>query len=241
MSIFRNSFCYVIIIAVLAYSLLIFARPKDQENNSDVTFTSRTELVLIPALVTDKSGAHISGLKKEDFTVLENGVEQKIATFEEITSDAHRLSRPHNPNEFSNAFTGGSSTGRITLIVLDFINTPFVDQANARRELLKYLMQSMDQGEPIGLYTLTRSGVHMIHDFTTDPRVLAAALHKVNGDMAPMVDTQQEVENMAGSASTDGTAGIDPPAPCKPCNPTTRPPRVSTPPPCKPTSKTSRP
>jgi hypothetical protein len=43
--------------------------------------------VLIPTLVTDKSGNHVSGLKKEDFTVLENGAEQKIATFEEITSD----------------------------------------------------------------------------------------------------------------------------------------------------------
>ena len=50
--------------------------------------------MLIPTLVTDKSGNHISGLKKEDFKVLENGAEQKIATFEEITSDTHRLSRP---------------------------------------------------------------------------------------------------------------------------------------------------
>jgi hypothetical protein len=77
-------------IAALAGSIFVFAKPKD---NSDVKFTARAELVLIPTLVTDKSGNHITGLKQEDFTVLENGGEQKIATFEEISSDPQRLSR----------------------------------------------------------------------------------------------------------------------------------------------------
>ena len=210
MTIGRKLSCYVTVIAVLACSIFVLAEPKDKENNSEVKFTSRTELVLIPTLVTDKSGNHISGLKKEDFKVLENGAEQKIATFEEITSDAHRLSRPKNPNEFSNSLAGKPSANRITVIVLDFINTPFLDQTNARKELLKYLTQSVDQREPTALYTLTRSGVHVIHDFTTDPRVLVAALHKVNGDTLHMVDTQEEVEAITGTASPDGSAGVDP-------------------------------
>src|ERR1700684_2912744 len=138
-------FCYVTVMAALACSIFIFAKPKDKENNSDVKSTARTQLVLIPTLVTDKSGNHITGLKKEDFTVLENGGEQKIATFEEITSDAHRWIRPKNPNEFGNTLTGGQSARRITLIVLDFINTPFAAQAYARIDLLKYLTESVDQ------------------------------------------------------------------------------------------------
>src|ERR1019366_685677 len=128
MTIGRKLSCYVTIIAALACSNLVLAKPKDKANNSEVKFTARTALVLIPTLVTDKSGNHISGLKKEDFTVLENGAEQKIATFEEITSDAHRLSRPKSPNEFSNSLPGESSNRRITLMVLDLINTPFMDQ-----------------------------------------------------------------------------------------------------------------
>ena len=86
-------------------------------------------------------------------------------------SDTHRLSRPNNPNEFSNSLAGGASNRRITLIVLDLINTPFTDQAYARKDMLKYLTQSVDQREPTALYTLTRSGIHVVHDFTTDPRV----------------------------------------------------------------------
>ncbi|MGA2357098.1 MAG: VWA domain-containing protein, partial [Terriglobales bacterium] len=75
------------IVAALACSIYVFARPrdKDKDDKAEVKFTARSELVLIPTLVTDKSGNHITGLKKEDFTVLENGAEQKIATFEEIT------------------------------------------------------------------------------------------------------------------------------------------------------------
>ncbi len=213
MTIGRKVFRYVLI-ASLACSMSVFGKPKDKdkekENNSEVKFTARAELVLIPTLVTDKSGNHITGLKKEDFTVLENGAEQKIATFEEITSDTHRSSRPNNPNEFSNSLAGGPSSKRITLIVLDLLNTPFTDQSYARKDLLKYLTQSVDRREPTALYTLTRTGIRVVHDFTTDPRVLVAALHKVKGDASQMVHSQEDVEAMTGSASPDGSAGVDP-------------------------------
>ena len=78
----------------LAGSVVAFAGAADKDkgngNTSEVKFAAGAKLVLVPTLVTDKSGNHISGLKQEDFTVLENGAEQKIATFEEITSDPHR-------------------------------------------------------------------------------------------------------------------------------------------------------
>src|SRR5580704_3157070 len=185
-------------------------KDKDKGNASEVKFAAGAELVLVPVLVTDKSGNHITGLKQEDFTVLENGAEQKIATFEEITSDAHRIPHLQKPNEFSNSVAGGPSARRITLMVLDLLNTRFADQVYARQDLLKYLTQSVDQREPTALYTLTRSGIHVIHDFTTDPRVLVAALHKVKGDSFQMVDGEETVEAVTGSASPDGSAGVDP-------------------------------
>ena len=209
MSIGCRHSCYVVLIAALAGSIFVLAKPKDKDN-SDVKFTARAELVLIPTLVTDKSGHHITGLKQEDFTVLENGAEQKIATFEEISSEPHRWSRPKNANEFGNSLAGGASNRRITLMVLDLINTPFMAQANARQEMLKYLTQSVDQREPTALYTLTRSGMHVVHDFTTDPRVLVAALHKVKGDTFHLVDSPEDVEALTGTASPDGSAGVDP-------------------------------
>jgi len=207
MTIGRKLACYATITAALACSIFVLAKSKDKEDSSEVKFTARSELVLIPTLVTDKSGNHITGLKKEDFTVLENGAEQKVATFEEITSDAQRMTRPRNPNEFSNSLAGGSTNRRITLIVLDFINTKFADQAYARQDLLKYLTQSVDQHEPTALYTLTRNGIQVIHDFTTDPRVLVAALHKVKGDPVQMVDSDEDVDAMSGTATAAAPGG----------------------------------
>jgi VWFA-related protein len=220
----RKFSCCVKLVAALACSIVVFpnvvvpnvvsASPRDKEkakeNSAEVKFSTRSELVLIPTLVTDKSGNHIKGLTKDDFTVLENGAGQTISTFEEITSEAHRVSRPRNPNEFSNSLAGGASSKRITLIVLDLLNTPFTDQAYARKDLLKYLTQSVDQREPTALYTLTRSGIHVVHDFATDPRVLVAALHRVKGDSSQLVDSQTTVEDITGSASPDGSAGVDP-------------------------------
>jgi VWFA-related protein len=197
------------LILLAAFAICTSSLAKDKEN-SEVKFTSRTELVLIPTLVTDKSGAHITGLKKEDFTVLENGSARQIATFEEITSAPSLLSRSTHPDEFSNAVTGGGSTRRVTLIVLDLLNTSFADQAYARKELLTYLSQSVDRREPTGLYILDRAGIHVVHDFTTAPGVLVAALRKVRGDASQMVDTPEDMETMTGTATPEGSAGDSP-------------------------------
>jgi VWFA-related protein len=202
----KDSF-YFLVFVTLAWSIPVFASPQNKKDNSEVKFTVRTELVLIPTVISDKSGNHITGLKKEDFTVLENGAEQQIATFEEIRSEPRTLLRLSNPNQFSNFVADQPSTSRITLIVLDFINTPFMAQAAGRQELLKYLTQSVDAREPTALYTLTRTGLEAIHDFTTDPRVLVAALHNVKGDAYEMVDSPEEVESITGTASPDGSAG----------------------------------
>jgi VWFA-related protein len=115
--------------------------------------------------------------------------------------------RPARADEFSNYVAGQPPTSRITLIVLDLINTPFAAQAAGRQELLKYLTQSVDIREPTALYTLTRNGLQLIHDFTSDPRVLVAALHKAKGDAYQMVDSPEEVEAITGTASPDGSAG----------------------------------
>jgi VWFA-related protein len=203
-------------LAIVAGSIFLFGRSADkQEDNSEVKFTAKTELVLVPAIVTDKSGNHINGLTKEDFTVLENGAERQIAIFEEVQSKPGRLAHPADTNEFSNFVAGERSTSRITIIVLDFINTPFMAQAVGRQELLKYLTESLetrektqeDTREPTALYTLTRSGIQVVHDFTSDPQVLLAALHQVKGDAYQMVDSSEQDDATSGAASSKGSTG----------------------------------
>ena len=46
----------------------------------------KVQLVMIPALVTDRAGNHIPGLKASDFVVKDNGKIRRIRTIEEITA-----------------------------------------------------------------------------------------------------------------------------------------------------------
>jgi len=59
-----------------------------------VEFKSETVFVQVPMIVSDKSGAHVHGLGRADFTVLEDGKPQKIASFEEIEPTHSPLELP---------------------------------------------------------------------------------------------------------------------------------------------------
>jgi len=165
------------------------------------TFRSQSELVVIPAVVTDHAGAHIANLKKEDFSVQENGVDQKITVLEEVYTTTSRVNRPApQPNHFSNYLTGALTERRLTIIALDTVNTPLLDQARAKQEMLKFLQDWVSGGEPMSLVVLTRSGVKVIHDFTTDPKVLAEALKRARNR------NEQVAEEPSGEAGPEETA-----------------------------------
>ncbi len=55
--------------------------PDNQENEPAATFKVNVKLVNVFTTVTDQNGAPIGGLKKEDFKVYEDGVQQNIAVF----------------------------------------------------------------------------------------------------------------------------------------------------------------
>ncbi len=155
------------------------------------TITSATELVLIPTVINDKSGAHVSGLKKEEFVLKQDGKVQPIAIFEEVRTNATRLHRSEGEHgTFSNVEPGVSGNPRLSIIVLDFVNTPLPDQANARTALLKFLSEVAESGEPMCLLALTGGGLKLLHDFTDDPKLLAIALREAKSEAAPMIHDQ---------------------------------------------------
>lgn len=184
----RTSRLSIAVVTTALVAAAIFSRADDRSKKDaydqavQARFSSRTELVLVPVIVTDRSGAHMSNLTKDDFTVLENGVAQKVATFEEVKATAAPMKRVAGPaGEFSNIAGVATQPRRVNIIVLDVVNTPFTDQAYARQSLIKYLAQSVNSGDLTTLLTFSRGGIHIVHDFTTDPAVLVAALKKVRG------------------------------------------------------------
>ncbi|WP_187148989.1 VWA domain-containing protein [Candidatus Korobacter versatilis] len=154
------------------------------------TFSSRTELVTVPVIVNDKSGKHMTGLKQTDFTLEENGHRREIANFEEITTTAAPLKpRPAAQYEFSNFIPSDGQTRRVTIIVVDLLNTPFLYQARARAEIVKFLSNHLQDNGPTALNVLNRNGLRPVHSFTTDTSVLIAALNKLKSN----ISTQDEL------------------------------------------------
>lgn len=169
-------------------------------------FSSRSELVLVPAVVTDKSGKHIPNLTKDDFVVLEDGKAQKVAVFEELKTSATRVQRSTvSPGQFSNVLQTDAHPKRLVIVALDVINTPILLQSSARMELLKFLAQSLDPGEPTELVMIGRNGLTVLHDFTGDPAILAEALRQKTG-ISPSLAEAQPVSQSPHSG--DGVAKL---------------------------------
>jgi VWFA-related protein len=157
-----------------------------------VEFRSETVLVQVPAVVTNKSGEHVRGLTRADFQVLENGKEQKIQTFEEIEPTRMLLTAPApKSGEFSNLAATSQGRHLVTVVALDTINTPFVDQAYGRKQLVKYLAENLDPGQAISLVAITGHGLKVLHSLTSDPAA--------SDSLAPVADFNSGASDPQGA------------------------------------------
>lgn len=69
-------------------------------------FRAQANLVLVPVQVRSH-GQHVSGLKPEIFTLLQDGKPQRIAFVEEVRTSTQRLRpMPVGPREFTNQLLG---------------------------------------------------------------------------------------------------------------------------------------
>jgi len=177
------------------------------ENEQKVEFSSTTVLVQVPVVVVDKSGAHLHNLKKEDFQVFENGKEQKVGVFEEITAANSPLRvATSQPGVFSNLVVDPSQPRTLAIIAIDAINTPFLDQATGRKELIKYLSTNLEPGQILGLVIMGTKGIRVLHGLTSDPAQLIAAVKKVNGELSTRETYDTEAQVAAANQGGLGTS-----------------------------------
>ena len=81
------------------------------------------------------------------------------------------------------------------MIALDLINTPFLDQVGARRAAIRYLANSINQDAIFELVSIDGNGMHVLHDFTSDTKVLVTALKKVASQLDAMTDAKCEISS----------------------------------------------
>lgn len=186
---------------VLLMSALGIAESSAQEppaGQAPVVLRATTRLVQVNVIVHDKHGERVEGLKKEDFTVLDQGKEQQIATFSANSAGPREnVSTPQlAPNVFSNR--GGSASanpGSVTVILFDALNTAIQDQFYARQQVLKFLRQVQPQ-DHVAIYVLT-SKIIVLNEFTQDATSLLKAIQKFGGYSSPQQDAANPNPNAA--------------------------------------------
>lgn len=155
-------------------------KPAEAGNSPDVlaTFQSRTDLVLVPVVVRDKHGQHIPGLAKAAFSLQENGKTQELSVFEETKPPTTNPIASVPDLGYSNLPFDNARQIRLTILVLDLLNTTPLQRTDGKEQFIKFLSRSLAQNQPVSLVSLTSKGLQLIYPFTTDANHLIDALKK---------------------------------------------------------------
>jgi VWFA-related protein len=178
--------------------------PTNPPSGDLAKLTVQSDLVLVPVIVTDSSGRHVSGLPKEAFRIEENGKLRNVSIFEETQTETVPVRRKNGTAEgYSNFLLGNDHSWRITIVVLDMINTPWMRQLEAKKQLTNYLLRSALRDEPMAIFGLGSRGLRQLHPFTTDTRVLIDALQKLKLSLSSKESTQPADELTGDSSASD--------------------------------------
>jgi VWFA-related protein len=179
----------------------LILHPPSASDEAKVEFRSQSVLVQVPVVITDKAGNHLHGLKKEDFSVFENGKPVNVGVFEELTANNDPIAAPKvEQGQFRNLTLDGTQPRNIVIVALDTVNTPFLDQAYGRKELVKFLAKNMNSGQVLSLMLITSHGLKVVQGLTGDPTRLTEALKKATGEIS-------RIETLSTEAQADAATG----------------------------------
>lgn len=148
--------------------------------------------IVLNVVATDGSGEPVQGLSEQDFTLLDNGMAEKIASFQVVAGDAARA-RVH------------------VILMLDTVNSTSRNVATERREIEKFL--GTNEGRlpyPVAVGALSNAGV-TIGKPSQDGKALIAELGRLAQDVHAKTCTEEANEAgatnpSASVVSADGQA-----------------------------------
>jgi VWFA-related protein len=148
--------------------------PSSSQPTAVVRVTTR--LVLVDVVALDKKGSALTDLKAEDFSLQEEGSDQKIRVFSfQQPSATENASAPIKlPASMVTNLPTYKADRALSVILLDALNTDVVTQKYMRQEMVKSL-EKLPAGQPVAVYALGTK-LLLLQDFTTDPSLLKQAI-----------------------------------------------------------------
>jgi len=156
--------------------------------------------VLVPVVVTDKKGHHVTGLKVSDFQVQEGGVAQQVVAFSTEAEGASQLLQPEPteaaplpPPEPKAPTKAEPAPRRTYLMCVDTLNSAFTSFSNVRSALQKLFKQERSANSQYAIVALGRQAT-IIQNLSREPAALLAALSNKEFNRAIQ---QSESSNLA--------------------------------------------
>ena len=149
-------------------------------------------MVVVDVVAVDKKGQPVTNLEASDFSLLEDGHQQAISTFNfqcpgrqaAGVAPAPREAGPLPPNMFRNSPKYQSSAA-LNVILIDALNSTLPNQAYVRSEMVHFL-EKLPQGQPIAVYALGRK-LRLLQDFTTDLTELKNVIDSFKGEKSHLI------------------------------------------------------
>ncbi len=189
---------------------MLAQEPQSSGGQGTLTLKVGTDLVLTNVVVRDrKSGAVVKGLKASDFTVLENGKAQKIASFDYQSVDEAAVLAEKSPvtgkatiadllNHNLAADAGTLRDHRLIVMFFDLSSMQPEDIDRAVEAAQDYIRNKMQPADLVASVSLATS-LSMDQDFTSDKAALLRAVGRYNGTEGT------GFANGSATGSTDGT------------------------------------
>ncbi len=188
----------VVAVSVSALRAQVPGQPPATIGNDEwPTFKAGTRLATVDAVVVDAQGRQVTDLKPSDFEVLERGATPRIhqAVYIRVglaDSGPAVASMPPSPERPAATprsrplATGPLTTGRVSTrsnprvlaLVVDDLGLSFESTASVRRMLTRYVETQLEPGNLVAIIR-TAGGVGTLQQFTTDRRLLLAAIDRV--------------------------------------------------------------
>jgi VWFA-related protein len=144
--------------------------------------------VVVDVVVTDSKGVPVSGLKKEDFRVSEDGAPQGVLSFDTVGFTPEMdYTPPPLPKQAENTYINlpsGPEKGPLYVLLYDMVDlddptqmdTPedHHQQVIARQQMVKFI-QSKPEGTRFAIFSRS-DGLHLVQGFTSDKALLMAAI-----------------------------------------------------------------
>lgn len=202
--------CFRLSPAILAGMMIVGVAAEAQsqsQNSSELVLRSTTRIVSIDAVVLDREGHPVTDLKKDDFTVLEDGKPQSVAAFSVSSggsADTRRAAPPLlPPHVTTNRPEVIEREQNLSVLLLDGLNTTAQNQVFLKQQMLKFLAEQYDPRRKLAVFALTEK-LMVLQDFTSDPRLLKLALQKYVANTPAVARAGGEWDLSTTYASTPG-------------------------------------